>query len=621
MLIMRYPYNIDKKITTIIHSNSHYIIATDLQGNITFTNEAFERRCQILGESMLGVNFDALVNTDDLVQFKQAIRACTHGESNTVILQYKSLQGANQSSRVSYELSLIRDKKGSVVGVLQVGKEAGLTVIHNATEKPKQKVVSMEDGYRSEWFRDVANHMPDMMWLSDEAHNIIFVNKAWLNFTGTELDDELGVGWLQAIHPEDLETVIEERKAAFQKQVFYAITFRFRKRDGSYRWLTIKGNPLYNHLGEFLGYTGTCLDTTPVKEAQLQIKRQQELMENTKIEFGKFTKIAQKISSIVILTNPDNQVTWVNDAFVKVTGYSMREVIGKQPGSFLKGPETNKETLQKIKRIIEQGRGIRSEVLYYTKSGSKLWLDIMIETIYDKDGNITGYITIQKDITLKKVSEKEVQEQMAHLKKISFITSHELRHEFSKILQLIQTAKFQDNTVYSYSQIFAEVEKSANLMNDAIYKLNDQINFASSSSISLNKYLLNQAIEEICLVDDDHLVNKLNGLIIKNVMPSLPVHAFDDIDDALRYVKENPNLKRKIFLDLNFAGRSGWDFLKEYEKMGQPWPVIILTSSIDHNDYERSKKYSNVTHFITKPLTIEQFEKLSDLEVAYSHAE
>lgn len=618
---MRYPYTIDKKIAPIIHSNNHYIITTDLQGNITFTNEAFQRRCQILGESMLGINFDALVNTDDLVQFKQGIRECTHGSSNSITVQYKSLQGSNQSSRVMYELSLIRDKKGNVLGVLQIGKESGLTVIHNGTEKQKQKMVSIEEGYRSEWFRDIANHMPEMMWLADEAHNMIFVNKAWLNFTGTDLEDELGIGWLQAVHPEDLETVIEERKAAFQKQVFYAITFRFRKRDGSYRWLTLKGNPLYNQLGEFLGYTGTCLDSTPVKEAQLQIKRQQELMESTKIEFGKFTKIAQKISSIVILTNPDNQVTWVNDAFVKVTGYSMREVVGKQPGSFLKGPETNKETLQKIKRIIEQGRGIRSEVLYYTKSGSKLWLDIMIETIYDKDGNITGYITIQKDITLKKVSEKEVQEQMAHLKKISFITSHELRHEFSKILQLIQTAKFQDNTVYSYSQIFAEVEKSANLMNDAIYKLNDQINFASSSSISLNKYLLNQAIEEICLVDDDHLVNKLNGLIIKNVMPSLPVHAFDDIDDALKYVKENPNQKRKIFLDLNFAGRSGWDFLKEYEKMGQPWPVIILASSIDHNDYERSKKYSNVTHFITKPLTIEQFEKLSDLEVAFSHAE
>lgn len=50
---MRYPYNIDKKIASIIHSNNHYIITTDVQGNITFTNEAFQRRCQILGESML----------------------------------------------------------------------------------------------------------------------------------------------------------------------------------------------------------------------------------------------------------------------------------------------------------------------------------------------------------------------------------------------------------------------------------------------------------------------------------------------------------------------------------------------------------------------------------------
>ncbi|MFK5057971.1 hypothetical protein ACI4AF_29055, partial [Klebsiella pneumoniae] len=87
-------------------------------------------------------------------------------------LQYKSLQGSNQSSRVIYELSLIRDKKGSILGVLQIGKESGLTVIHNGTERPKQKKLSFEEGYRSEWFRDIANQMPDMMWLADEAHHI-----------------------------------------------------------------------------------------------------------------------------------------------------------------------------------------------------------------------------------------------------------------------------------------------------------------------------------------------------------------------------------------------------------------------------------------------------------------
>jgi DNA-binding NtrC family response regulator len=99
-------------------------------------------------------------------------------------------------------------------------------------------------------------------------------------------------------------------------------------------------------------------------------------------------------------------------------------------------------------------------------------------------------------------------------------------------------------------------------------------------------------------------------------MPSMPVHTFDHVDNALQYVKDNPNTRRKIFLDLNFLGRSGWDFLQVYEKLGHVWPVVILTSSID---YERSKKFLSVTHFITKPLTIEQFEKLSEMEHMVVH--
>ncbi|OYY16054.1 MAG: hypothetical protein B7Y69_11445 [Sphingobacteriia bacterium 35-40-8] len=146
--------------------------------------------------------------------------------------------------------------------------------------------------------------------------------------------------------------------------------------------------------------------------------------------------------------------------------------------------------------------------------------------------------------------------------------------------------------------------------------MSDEVSFASTSNIALNKFLLNQAIEEIILVDDDHMINKLNSVIIRNVIPNMTVTVFDNIDDAITYLQGNPTLKRKIFLDLNFMGRNGWDFLEEYEKMNQPWPVIILTSSIDHNDYEKSKKYSNVTHFITKPLTVPQFEELSALDEA-----
>lgn len=618
---MRYPYSLDKNLNQMLGSNGHYIVTTDLSGNISYCNDSFKRYYQIMGESILGVGIDALLGNQEVGMYRDAVSQCVKNLVKAATLRFKIPGAEGSHSSLQYELTLIKDKKEAPVGVLMIGKDATLSVVG---QKPAPYRFASnysgvsEIGNNQEWFRDIANYMPDLLWVADESHQISFVNKAWTAFRGTELEDELGNGWLQAVHPEDVERILDERKDGFIQQHPYSIVYRFKKNDGSYRWMNTKGNPMYNQLGELIGYTGTSIDITPIKEAQLQIKRQQELMETTKIEFGKFTKVAQKISSIIILCNANNQINWVNDAFVKLTGFTLKEVSGKQPGSILKGAETSKETLDRIGRVIKQGRGVRTEILYYTKSGSKLWLDIMIETLYDKEGVITGYITIQKDITLKKISEKEVQEQMSHLKKISFITSHELRHEFSKILQLLQTAKFQDHNLLTYGKIFADIELSANLMNDAIYKLNDQINFASSNSISLNKFLLNQQIEEICLVDDDHLVNKLNELIIRNVLPSIPVSVFDDIDDALIYMKENPTLKRKIFLDLNFTGRSGWDFLHEYEKMGQPWPVIILTSSIDHSDYEKSKKFSNVTHFITKPLTIDQFEKLSELEHAYA---
>ena len=458
--------------------------------------------------------------------------------------------------------------------------------------------------------------MKEMMWMSNHQHQINFVNKAWLKFRGVSIENESGNGWMDGIYLEDKYQVTAEQNAAYLAKSDYTIQFRYRKYDATYRWVEMQGSPMYTNLGDFVGYAGTLQDVTNMKELQLQMHRQKEMLEVSKVEFAKFTKIAQRINVVIILCDPGYRITWVNDSFVKLTGFPLREVNGKEPIAILSGADTAADSLDKLRQAISQGKSLRTEIVFYAKNGNKIWLDLKMETLFDKQGNIIGYLTIQNDITKKKMTEKDVEEQMAHLKQISDIASFELRHEFSKILQILQTAKFQQNTLQGYQQILLDIESSANTMNQAILKISDEVSFASSSNIALNKFLLNQEIEEIILVDDDHMINKLNTVIIRNVIPNMTVTVFDNIDDAIDYLKGNPTLKRKIFLDLNFMGRNGWDFLEEYEKMNQPWPVIILTSSIDHNDYEKSKKYSNVTHFITKPLTVPQFEELSALDEA-----
>lgn len=614
---MRYPYSVERKLLDQISSNDHFVFTTDLEANITFCNDAFQRLYQIVGESVQGVNIDSLINSTDAGLIKDTIHQTLLTKSTNLINLKLKHPGINSSENIiHYEFSVVNDRRSYPVAFLLIGRTAAASVLQSNTTTSTNASGAGISGQNREWFREIADYMKEMMWMSNHQHQINFVNKAWLKFRGVSLENESGNGWMDGIYLEDKYQVTAEQNAAYLAKSDYTIQFRYRKFDATYRWVEMQGSPMYTHLGDFVGYAGTLQDVTNMKELQLQMNRQKEMLEVSKVEFAKFTKIAQRINVVIILCDPGYRITWVNDSFVKLTGFPLREVNGKEPIAILSGPDTAADSLDKLRQAISQGKSLRTEIVFYAKNGNKIWLDLKMETLFDKQGNIIGYLTIQNDITKKKMTEKDVEEQMAHLKQISDIASFELRHEFSKILQILQTAKFQQNTLQGYQQILLDIESSANTMNQAILKISDEVSFASSSNIALNKFLLNQAIEEIILVDDDHMINKLNTVIIRNVIPNMTVTVFDNIDDAIAYLKGNPTLKRKIFLDLNFMGRNGWDFLEEYEKMNQPWPVIILTSSIDHNDYEKSKKYSNVTHFITKPLTVPQFEELSALDEA-----
>src|SRR5574343_15680 len=613
---MRYPYSVDRKLLAQIASPDYFVFTIDLDANITFCNEAFQRLYQIVGESVQGVSIDSLLHSKDVNAIKDAVHQALLTKSLVPSIIRLSNPGmTSPNGDIQFEVIPVHERISYPIAFLLTGK----MVTANVTNKSGSVVSNAStglSGQNREWFREVADCMQEMVWMSDYQQQLVFVNKSWQKYRGTVMDQELGNGWMDAVYSEDRFQLEQSHSAATANRQSYTVQFRIKKFDASFRWVEMQGSPMFSNLGDFIGYTGTLQDITQIKELQLQLNRQKEMLEVSKIEFAKFTKIAQRINVVIILCDPGYRITWVNDSFVKLTGFPLREVNGKDPLFILSGQDTGSAVLDKLRKTIEQGKSLRTEIVFYAKNGNKIWLDLKLETLFDKEGNVLGYLTIQNDITKKKMTEKDVEEQMTHLKQISDIASFALRHEFSKILQILQTAKLQQNSLESYQQILADIEASANTMNHAILKISDEVSFASSSNIALNKFLLNQAIEEIILIDDDHMINKLNTVIIRNVIPNMTVTVFDNIDEALEYLKNNPTQKRKIFLDLNFMGRNGWDFLEEYERMNQPWPVIILTSSIDHNDYEKSKKYSNVTHFITKPLTVPQFEELSALDEA-----
>jgi PAS domain S-box-containing protein len=119
-----------------------------------------------------------------------------------------------------------------------------------------------------ERFRLVANTAPVMIWMAGTDRLCTYVNKPWLAFTGRPLEAELGNGWVENVHPEDLNRCMHTYTQAFDRRESFQMEYRVRRHDGEYRWLSDIGVPRFNPDHSFAGYIGSATDVTQRKLAE-----------------------------------------------------------------------------------------------------------------------------------------------------------------------------------------------------------------------------------------------------------------------------------------------------------------------------------------------------------------
>jgi PAS domain S-box-containing protein len=119
-----------------------------------------------------------------------------------------------------------------------------------------------------EKFRILADTAPVMIWKSGEDRLCTFFNKPWLDFTGRGMEEELGDGWTEGVHPEDYDRCLETYVTSFVAREPFKMEYRLRRHDGEYRWILDHGVPRFSPGGDFLGYIGTCVDITERKRAE-----------------------------------------------------------------------------------------------------------------------------------------------------------------------------------------------------------------------------------------------------------------------------------------------------------------------------------------------------------------
>jgi PAS domain S-box-containing protein len=117
-------------------------------------------------------------------------------------------------------------------------------------------------------FRLVANTAPVMIWMSGPDKLCNYFNQPWLEFTGRPLEAELGNGWKDGVHPEDLKRYVDTHNQAFDRRESFQMQYRLRRHDGEYRWVVDIGVPRFNPDGSFAGYIGSCIDITDRKRTE-----------------------------------------------------------------------------------------------------------------------------------------------------------------------------------------------------------------------------------------------------------------------------------------------------------------------------------------------------------------
>jgi len=129
---------------------------------------------------------------------------------------------------------------------------------------------SAEDAIREseERFRLIANTAPVLIWMSDMDKLCTYFNEPWLEFTGKSLESQLGNGWANGVHPEDLERCLRIYTKAFDRRERFRMEYRLRRKDGDYRWVLDIGVPRFNQHRSFVGYIGSCIDVTERKRSE-----------------------------------------------------------------------------------------------------------------------------------------------------------------------------------------------------------------------------------------------------------------------------------------------------------------------------------------------------------------
>ncbi|MGC2627499.1 MAG: PAS domain-containing protein, partial [Candidatus Udaeobacter sp.] len=347
-------------------------------------------------------------------------------------------------------------------------------------------------------FQTMADAAPVLIWVSGEDKLPTYFNKAWLEFTGRSMEQELGNCWNEGVHPDDLAKISKTYGPAVDAREPFVMQYRLKNSDGEYRWITDQGVPRYGPHGKFRGYVGACVDITDLLKKETELREIEERV-----------ALAAEAAHVGVweVDTVTNEL-WVSDKVREIFHFDPEEEITYAMFQARVHPEDRSMRDAAVRRAIESKSGYDIEYRLLLPDGALRWIGGRSRCLDYGDGNSVRLLGVAIDVTKRKGTEEDARrqrEQINLLGRVSLLgemtasLAHELNQPLSAMvtnanagMRLIDRGKEDPKTLHD---ILSDVVSDGRRAHDIIQNVRNTIKKGDSNRrrINVNELVTNVA--------------------------------------------------------------------------------------------------------------------------------
>src|SRR6266700_3445601 len=275
--------------------------------------------------------------------------------------------------------------------------ELSYDVLHAATLARRLEI--SEAGLREseQRFRIVADAAPVLIWMSGVDKLCTFFNKPWLEFTGRSLEKELGNGWAEGVHADDVQRCFKIYTEAFGARKAFVVQYRLRRHDGEYRWITDHGVPRYDVQKNFAGYIGSCMDVTDLISKEEALRDSEERM-----------TLAATAAGLVVWTwDIRCDEVRLSEKDRALFGFSQREKLNAERVRGVVHPEDHQFVRRLVENSLTTDKELEAEYRVVLADGRVRWVTRRGRVEFDGKGKPAWERGVLMDVTERKQAEEK----------------------------------------------------------------------------------------------------------------------------------------------------------------------------------------------------------------------